>query len=381
MLAARLMAAASIVVGCGSDSIQPVIVAHDLGVGWGILSHRFSVIELTRDGDTVAAQNDGGDWGAVDDALATYGYEVWRSERLAAVEGSITIAIPPGAEVDGEAFAAEATLELPAGGLAGATALVAFVRGWRLSTNDYATPPPFASDPDLPYDPAYGFTSQGLGIALGTPALAGDSVSVPVRVRNSLAPSDRADMNGAIPQATTWMRVDVTVVGARAAPAAVTRGAVEYTLSFPTYGEYTVQERAPAAAQEIALQGAGGSRALFGVSAFDFWVNVPGRHDPACVVIQDEINSWGEMVSGPGRYVRSMDVRLWDTRHDASGAAAAKLDLFLSTSSYKEEGNLCLAVRGEVAMLEFDDPDAVVEAPAPIALEFESGERATAAIP
>ncbi|MBI2895506.1 MAG: hypothetical protein HYY06_18260 [Deltaproteobacteria bacterium] len=358
-----------------------VVVAQELTSRWAILSHRISALELTYDPRTsaVAAQNDGGGFGAVDTPEAVYGWTAIRSRELVAAFGSVTIAIPPGSEADGEPFSAVGQVELEREPLREATALVAYLRGYRIDADAYESPPDFETDPDLPYDPVEGYTSQGIGIALGAPAVSDETVGVEVRVRNSLGTSDRADMNAAIPRATTWVRVDVVVVGATGPGGAASRGAVDYFLGVPGWGRGTVQPRAAEELQGFEVSGEPGpAAALLGLTAFDVWVNVDGHHDPDCVVDQDDINSWDEPVSGPGRYLREIGLRIHDSTYDAeAGAARGKLDLYVSTASeYDEIGNLCAGLRGEVGMLQLDDPDAATESGS-LSLTFASGEAAT----
>ncbi len=378
-------------VGCSGDEPDgpspAVVVTHELSSRWKLLPHRISAMELTMqpaaDGShaVISAQNDGGSFGVVDSPIVDYAVRVWQSEQLVAQSASVKVAIEPNSSVGGEPFTVETTAELPAGALAQTRAQVAFIRGYAVTTDDYESPPSFASDPDLPYDPGDGFTTQGLGIALGDISIEGDKARVKVRVRNSLGIADRADMNAAIPHATTWVRVDFLVVGARGAAAELASEEVSYFLSTAAYGENTLHEHAEEAKQQVTLTaGAGPAHAVFGIRAFDVWLNQSAHIDPSCVVVQDEINSWDEPVSGPGRYLRDLTVRLWDSSHDpAKGTGSAKLDLFLSNSSeYKEVGNVCLGVQGQVGMLVFDDPAATMKQPEPLSLTFKSGESTTA---
>lgn len=360
------VAGALLLAGCGDDdpvaTSAPVVVPEELTVQWDMLSHRISLLELGFDpsatGGTVRSVNHGGPFGLIDGARARYGLSVWRSERLVAVPGSITIAIEPGAEVDGETFSSVDRAEVPAGALAQATALLGVVRGYRFDTDAYSSPPPFQTDPLLPYDPADGFTTQGIGIALAEPQLEGGVVALEVRVRQSLGQCDRPDMNAAIAQATTWVTVDFTILGVLGEGAAVSRGVTEYTMSTAEYGQATEHVHAPVSDQAVQIDGTPGlGRGLLGVTAFDLWVNVDGHRDPSCVVDQDEINSWGDAVSGPGRYVRELSVRLGAPSYDpASGRGIAALDMFFSNASeFYEVGNQCVGARGEVGLLQFDD--------------------------
>ena len=335
-------------------------------VSWDSLPHRISLLELTfesaPDGESgvVTGRNDGGPFGAIDNTTFDYDLEIWWSPLLAAQAGSVELAITPDA-VD---FTTSQTISIPAAELVDATVLVAFLRGFWISTDEYDTPPPFQSDPVLRYDPADGYTTQGIGIALSQPTIDGDNITFEVQARNSLGVADREDMNAAIPQATTWVRVDFVVVGASGANASVTYGETAYTISEETYGQNTVHVHADAEQQRIELVGSSpSSSALFGITAVDYWLNIEGHHDPECEVITEELNYLGEPVSGPGRYVRELSARLNETDYDAATSTGeTHLDLFLSNSSLVTEiGNLCLGLEGEVGMLQFDSSD-----PAPI---------------
>ncbi len=358
-----------------------IVVTHEMTVYWDLLPHRISELELTLRQDSateaaVLASNDGGSFGVVDTPGARYGLAVWRSRQLVSRVASVTVEIPPGSTVDGEPFSATAPLTVQDADLAGASGLVALLRGYRIATDDYDAPPDFVSD--IPYDPGDGYTTQGYGIALGAPTVSGDEITVSVRARNSLGPADRGDMNTAIPLATTWVRVDVLLVGVRG-EADLRRETVGYTLSTAEYGQDTEHPHAPEADQLLSFEGEPGpDQALFGITAFDVWVNLDGHRDPSCVVVQDATNFDGDPISGPGRYLTSLTVRLWDRAYEpTTGAGAARLDLHVSNSAqFKEVGNLCAGFSGEVAMLQFSDPEAGRYAPATTDFTFEPGEPA-----
>jgi len=184
-------------------------------------------------------------------------------------------------------------------------------------------------------------------------------------------------MNNAIPQATTWLRVDVLLVGGFGPDAAASAGETSYFISSPDYGAATVHEHAPQAEQQVTIAGtAGPNRALFGFRAIDYWLNQDGRHDPSCVVIQNEVNEWDEPISGPGRYVRELSARLWDSTYNpTTGEGQINADLMLSNSSTALEiGNICLGVRAEVVMLQIDDNDATAYVHEPTELRMMADE-------
>lgn len=330
------------------------MVPTELSTQWGSTPHRISRMETTSRTNLeagtidITGQNDGGEFGFVDTAWLQQAFDIWQAPALSSIEGSVLVEIGPGGE-----NASEASVTVD--GLSDVDAAIAFLRGYRVDTDLYDNPPEFATS--IPYAPALGYTSQGLGLALDPPTRDGDGWKVTAKARNQLGISDRADMNAAIPLATTWVRVDFVLVGARDPQATTARGAVSYPLSF---AEYNTKQGHPNAREELQDTNfevrAGAEHALFGMTAFDAWVNVAGRGEESCVVVQDEINFWGEMVSGPGRYLTELSARLWDTSYDGDlGQAHARLDiLFSNRSTLKEVGNLCMELRGEAGVLLFD---------------------------
>ena len=365
---------------CGQgDGRDPTTVwtTHDWTAQWAHMPHRLSVLELSagthpEGGALISGRMDGGPWGELDEVVLRQGVSVVTSRDLAMELGSVILEIPPGSQD----FTAEQVVRMPVGSLAKAKSPVAVFRGLRLDSDEYENPPPFETDPDLPYDPAHGYTTGGLGVWLGEPAIEGGEVVLSARARNTLLTSDRADMNAAIPRATTWLRIDFAVLGTFSGAGQVATGEAETFISAAGYGQNTDHPRPPAEDQEIELDGSPGlDGAVFGLTGFDVWLNVEGQHDPACVVVQDEINSWDEPVSGPGRYVRELSARLLEPTYDpALGTGQVRLDVFLSNASeFKEVGNLCLGTYGQVAMLQYDDPDAARQTPDPAELRPASG--------
>lgn len=381
------MLCCSMMQGCRGAKIEPletVVIPTHLALRWDLFPHRISFMELlfipSEDGEggTIEARCDGGSFGAIDTPKVRYGLTVWRSSRLLSVPGSVVIVIPPESEANGEPFSASATVSVHSKKLLRTHALAAYIRGFQITTDVYDTPPSFENE--IPYDPSEGYTTGGIGIALEAPERDGDEIRVSIRARNTLLPADRKDMNAAIPLATTWVRVDFIVVGALGRNARAVSAEKSYSSSFAEYGRNTVHPHAAEEEQLFPIQGdPGPDRALMGISAFDIWLNVEERHDPDCIVMQDEINSWDEPVSGPGRYVRELAAALSDQTYDPmKGEGTARLDLFISNSSmYKEIGNLCLGFWGRVTMLQFDDPDAESWPLEPYELELTAGESTT----
>lgn len=350
--------------GCSSEPEAPasqprtVAVTTELGTRWEQLSHRLSLLELAFAADpdelggTVRGQNEGGPFGAIDTAFARYAWTTHAGRSLRSGVASVEVEIPATGATDPEAFAASGEARLDGAQLDGAGALVAWIRGYRISTDEYVDAPSFA------YDPADGFTTQGVAILLGDPARDGGDVVVPVSVRNSLGPSDRADMNAAIPEASSWLRVDVVVVGAVGTPSAVSSAEVAYTLGAPDYGQGTVVPHAADDLQAVEVQGVPGlASGILGLKSFEIWLNAPGQIDSGCVVVQDPLNYQGEPVSGPGRYLTELSMRLWDVRYlQPEGRAEARVDVYFSNSStLKEVGNVCLGLKGSVSLLQVDE--------------------------
>ena len=345
--------------GCDDAPPPAALITTELNASWANLPHRISAWEMTTSAQagfeaaSATLQNDGGDFGRIDRAQFRVGFSRWRASNLIVRDGSVWVEIPPSDPTQPETHQLQTTTSLVAPEFASAETLGAFVRGYRIDTDRYETRPAFETD--IPYDPGVGYTSQGFGIQLGEPTFDGENVSLDVTARNSLGPSDRPDMNAAMALASTWVRVDFVVVGARGESAAH-RASVSYDLSFPEWDIEQEHEHADPEVQGVSLAGDVGFRnGLFGLTGFDFWLNVPGRGASDCVEMHDELNYNGEPVSGPGRYVREMSVRLWDTRYDAAtGLGEARVDMMLSNRSmFEEVGNVCLEVRGEVGLLQF----------------------------
>ena len=245
--------AASLLVSCGdSGPAEEVVITTELYQRWRDLPHRISRVELTSSpltegtGLRVTAQNDGGAAGVFDRPRVRIGADRWASSRLRSVEGSVVVEIPPHDPTMPALHAASVTASVTAPELAGASSVVAYIRGYRIDTNLYDTPPDF--EERIPYDPGYGYTTQGVGIQLGEPSVSGSEITFDVRARNSLGLADRPDMNEAMAEATTWVRVDYVVVGAFGR-SNTSRGEAEYTLSYATFGTETAHPHASPATQ------------------------------------------------------------------------------------------------------------------------------------
>ncbi len=369
---------------------KPIVVTTALSSTWKRLPHRLSryvntfIPDADARGGTLIAQNDGGPFGAFDEATATQTYLTVTSDFVASRDTAVELIIGPTSSTnpaDPTAFVAsgfatfdladESGIALPAN-----ARLVAFIRGYRIHTDRYETPPPFETE--IPYDPADGFTVQGLGIQLGDPTREGPVVTLPVAGRVSLGTADRADMNSAIKDALVWLTVDVQLVAlAASASPVVTRGEASYFLNNPTYGKNTVHAVATPDQKRITVTSspdaqAAASSAFIGITGFDIWLNVADKIDPACLVIQPELNFEGEPVAGPGRYITDIGIAAALVTHDPdTRTTEAAFDLYLSNrSEFSEEGNLCLGMRGELAVVHLADPAAEVAPHGPYSLKL-----------
>jgi hypothetical protein len=360
---------------CGESEPPELIVPTGLELSWDIVPHRISVLELSFDPSSsppmVTAENDGGTWGGVDTPRLRVDTRPATHPGLAGYAGSTLLTIS--AE---DAGTARTEVRVPAAELGSSAVAAAVLRGYRIDTDLYDTPPPFENDPDLPYDPADGFTTSGVGFSLTQPTRDGDDWLFTVAATNRLSPADRGDMNAAMPAATTWVRVDWLLLGG-ANDVGVSEGRTDYFMSYPDYGKATEHPHAPAEAQIVSFEPMPGANPIAaGIAAFDIAVNVPDRIEAGCVVVQDEINSWGEEISGPGRYLTSVSAILADVTVDpATGEASGRLDMhFSNTSKALEVGNLCIHAEGTAVLLRSAEASGGWPTPDTFIREFYAGE-------
>lgn len=172
---------------------------------WEELSHRVSYIRIGVEEDSSLALGlVGGDWSTGATFTDTPNYRV-RYQRVTApglqvVRG--TTALQVGPDPTGTTSIVLDGADLPEG-----ASLVAVIDGFWLDT---AVPQPEGYPAE--YDPAFGYTSNGFGIALGTPERSGGSVTVPIEATVRWGPQDREDVNAAIPFAVTEVGVDVALL-------------------------------------------------------------------------------------------------------------------------------------------------------------------------
>ncbi len=355
--AGLLLAAA----GCSDeDEAAPTyaLLASGLEQQWKLLPHRLSRSEARLTPPTggagwvASAQNDGGPFGTIDESAATLDYALLHGTGLRVTHGSVKVQIPAGKSQQQQ----QVTLT-EADPPDGALVAVPLLRGFKYSSNDYATAPSWAASR---YDPAKGFTSAGFGMALGKASRAGGKTSFSVTVTSRLAPCDRYDasikddMNGVIPQASSWITVDYSVIYLPAGQA--TAGSASYFLNYSEFAKDGKHVTAPAeSARTVKLQGTPGPAvALAALQGFDLLSNDAKNKDPACAV-----KAAGK-VKGAGRYIRTIRARAKLASYDAAtGAGAVALDLMFTNDApdgFKamEAGSMCVRARGDAVLLQFD---------------------------
>ncbi len=361
--------------GCSQSPVETHIPT-GMNLGWKSLPHRIAATELTTnlkaENPTITVQNDGGDFGAVDTATANYQTISIAHPGLVVEEVSTTFIIEPATDATAtDAYLSTQNLELPAS-LDSSDDVAVFIRGFRIDTNLYESAPSFQTSEELPYDPALGYTTGGFGMGSSDPIRSDSGWTVDVFARNRLAVSDREDMNAAIAEATTWVRVDYLVVGL---PEDVTlsRADTNYTMSYPDFGSQTDHPHADTDKQTITFDAENNTDILgFGIQSFDLSINVEGNYDANCEVISEEINFWNEEINGPGRYLREFTTALSDVTPQDDGSVQALFDLHISNSSAMNEvGNICAGLSGKALLLR--TPGAAVPSITNRKLQFDSG--------
>ena len=348
--------------GCSQSPVETQIPT-GMNLGWKSLPHRIAATELTAnitaETPTITAQNNGGDFGAVDTATAQYHTISIAHPGLVVEEVSANFVLEPSSDpTAGEAYLQTQTLTLPES-LNGSESVAVFIRGFRIDTDLYETEPAFETQETLPYDPALGYTTGGFGMGSSDPLRGDGGWTIEAFARNRLAISDREDMNGAIAQATTWMRVDFLVIGLPQ-DVKLSRSDADYKLSYPDFGSQTDHPHANNDQQTIAFEKNENTAILgFGIQSLDLSINVEGLYDPSCEVVSEEINFWNEEISGPGRYMREFTAALSNMQTQTDGSVQGQFDLHISNSSAMNEvGNICAALSGRALLLRTADASA-----------------------
>ena len=362
-------------VGCNESPVETQLPT-GMNLGWKSLPHRIAATELTahidQENPTVVAQNNGGDFGAVDTATASYQTIAIAHPGLVVEEVSTYFVIDPATDpLARDAYLQTQTIVLPES-LSSSPNVAVFVRGFRIDTNLYESTPSFQTDESLPYDPALGYTTGGFGMGSSDPMKTDEGWSIDVFARNRLAISDREDMNAAIAQATTWMRIDLLALGTPA-DVSVSRTNANYTLSYPDFGSQTEHPHANENQQTITFESQANTSVLgFGIQSFDLSINVDGLFHADCEVLSEEVNFWNEEISGPGRYLKEFTTSLSGVTPQNDESVQAQFDLHISNSSAMNEvGNICAGLQGRAILLRA--PDASAPTITNRRLQFESG--------
>ena len=379
-----LLLCAGALTACGeADLTRYAVLPHGFEQQWKLLPHRLSLLELRLGQDSgvagwrFTAQNNGGPFGAIDTSSARVNYALVTGSAFRVHQGALKVYIPPGQ--DGQTHNVsinQQDLELDNDWEA-----APILRGYRLSTSDYASPPPWAGT----YDPGSGFTSTGFGVRVHDLQRAGGQVSFSVSVTNRLAPCDRDDplkkddMNGAIPKAGSWITVFYSVVSLPRGQA--TSGRLQYFLNYPQFASNGVHMEQPAAAlRTLTLRGQPGlASAVVALQGFDLLSNHPQQKDPSCTIRQKP------GCAGAGRYIRTIRARADLRTYDAiKGEGEVVLDMMYNNDSpdgFKamEAGSMCVRAEAEVLLLQLSG--ATVEPGLRVQVEeLKSGDRADQAV-
>ncbi|MCC6747058.1 MAG: hypothetical protein IT371_05320 [Deltaproteobacteria bacterium] len=378
--------ALALLAACSADGADNeagyVALPHGFELAWKLLPHRLSRAELRLLPPTGAAppqlatQQNGGSFGAIDRYGAQLDYALLVADGLRVAHGTTTLELAPG-QTDADA---EVTVGLPSHAPAGP--VFAVLRGFRISTADYATPPPWNDR----YDPAQGYTTTGLALRLGPARHEAERAHFTVHASFRLAPCDRSDparqddMNGTIPLARRWITVEHTLVAL--AEGQLTRGAHGYFSSYPAFAQNGVHVVDPPPRERSeTLRGAPGwPRALALLQGFDFRINDPGDKAASCTIQQRE------ECAGPGRYLRTLRARVVGRSYDAtSGLAQLEHDHAFHNdapdgSKLLEEGNVCGRLRAETLLLQLPATARLREGLAARASDLKSGERTTSPV-
>jgi|GEM_PF-5186513 hypothetical protein len=385
LLGALFFAPVGMLLGaCSSDGEDPPatptygVIASGIESDWKLIPHRFSELKAMlvppagEKGWEMVAQDAGGSFGAIDKPFIAVDYSAFSATGWRVQHGEKLVEIPAGSS--SKTVAVEVT-----GAVAPQTSdekAVMVLRGFYLSTNQYDTPPTWVDS----YDPALGYTSAGFGIRLHDIQESTDSVKFSATVNNRLAPCDRDDatkgddMNGAIPNAKTWVTVFYSVYTFK--DAVYTAGHKEYFVNYEDYsldGEQT--SRPSDAERKLTIKGQAGLPVGFvGLQGFDFISNSATDKDPGC-----EIKAADEC-EGTGRYIRTMRARAKDLSYDQTkGEGVVDVDLLFVNEAVDgfnqfEKGGMCVNAQADVVLIQFKDGALLESKRAETAEGFDSDE-------
>lgn len=253
---------ALLALGCAGPTARPEVLLTGWTYAWEQLSHRISRVEVAVADDTsLQLALVGGDWstGATFEDTPTYRvrFQRFTAPDLDVRRGSATFLVGPDP-------AGGAELEFDVSDLPEDRELNALLNGFSIVTDT----PQDSAYPD--YDPAFGYTSNGFGFALGAVEREGDRAVVPIEATVRWGPQDREDMNAAIPLAVTEVRVDVALV-ASSLPSEVQAIRGE---SDPPHDTVSYSEQPPMVVPVRFSDGA--SEGLVGWRSFDLQLNLAG---------------------------------------------------------------------------------------------------------
>ena len=254
------------------------VVTSGFGLRWKRVNHRLSLWSIAPETagcpqtvpDDVALSVGmiGGPWStgrvATDAPSAAYEYFATTTGGAAAfafVDVPITIDAPNDTG-NGETRIAAADV-----GLADRETYVAVLAGLTLNTAVSQVDPDYPAD----YDPAYGYTSRGIGAGIEEPVIEDGAIRVSAWARFEHGPADRSDMNEAMAHARTEAVVHVLLIGVDGGAAATVDHAyrIDYRPPWPLFQpEY---DHAPLDLRRTSVDGAPGLPvALAALRSFDF---------------------------------------------------------------------------------------------------------------
>ena len=275
------------VVACGgSDGVADsdpdtgchrAVVTSGLGLRWANVNHRISLWDVhplqdacpeeVPGGVTLSVGSIGGPWstGQVAADIPSVSYDYSAVDSGAA--GFATLFVPITIDAPSPTGSASTAVVLADHGLDGYGQYAVLLSGLTLTTSVEQVDPLY---PDG-YDPAYGYTSRGIGAGVEGLAVQGGVARFEAWARFEHGPADRPDMNEAMAHARTRAVVHILLVGINGG--AATTETKAYTLEYPPppllfAKEYT---HAPEAVRLTEIAGTPGLPvALPGLTSFDF---------------------------------------------------------------------------------------------------------------
>jgi hypothetical protein len=342
LLAALLLPLLASCTGSGSG----IVLWEGYSYAWEDLSHRISRL---RSGVASADSDDtfqaelgviGGPWSTgeiwVDVPMWGVGYRALESGKLRALSGATAFTIP----AEGRA---EATVQVPVGdiddrdGVTWAVVLQGFDLDMEVSQAE--------GGPD--YDPAFGWTPQGLGIGLGEPAVVGDQLTFDAWMHFrpgplSCAPGgDCEEMNEALPFAQVGGELRWTVLAVAPNTAAALSRERLATGRYYEAGDGDTPHP-PIDEDNRTLVFAGEPQMALGIPLLRTW--------------DFELN---RSIGEEGRYLRAFSAGVEDFSYDPdTGEAVAIVEAYCSIRSTFEEGDLDVEFVADVDLLQVDDRSA-----------------------